>query len=100
MSGYFRGLPAGVNSPQEAAAHIAKLTTRQQRYAYFDSIPIQWQAMVAHEAVLTIAAAIVEIESVEQRRIALARVPRDWLVELKSQVTRLWKLKKRETATA
>lgn len=99
-------LPAEFGTTMQAAAMVTKLTTRAERNHYFDKIPAHFQPMVMTLAVQMIAAHIVSIrgiENLQNRRIALARVPEDWLEDVKAHVVRLWKraeLQARAEATA
>ena len=86
-------LPAEFGTTMQAASTIAKLTTRAERYHYFDQIPAHWQPIVMTLAVQMIAAAIIEMPRLSDRRLALARAPDEWRETLCSHVARLWKLR-------
>ncbi len=91
MTQVFAGLPRDITSPHQAAHRIASLTTREQRQHYIDSLPSQWQRLIMHEAVQLMAAQIVAIGDLETRRVALSRVPEDWLRQVKQYVVMMWK---------
>lgn len=91
MSIEYYGLPFEFESPRHAAQHIAQLSTLAERNAYFDRIPAHFQKMIRHLAMIEIAAGIVAIEDLAQRREALTRVPYEWRDELRSHVLRLWR---------
>lgn len=90
--GIYLGLPAEFRPPQKAAQRLADMTTLAQREAYFARIPAQWQRWIAHQAMIQIAAEIVALPGVAERREALLEAPFAWRDEIRAHVLRMWRM--------
>lgn len=93
-NGLYAGLPAQYPSPSHAAQAIARLDSARDRERAFDAIPQAYQAMVAHFAVLAIAARICDEPSKARRQDMLAATPAGWQHEVRAHVLNAWRARR------
>ena len=88
--GLFIGLPAEFSPPERAAERLAGLATRADREAYWLRIPEPWRYFIGYVAALAIGLDIVELETLDERRQAMAEVPEVLRAEVEWRVRHLW----------
>lgn len=92
-SGLYVGLPGEFASPTEAGARLAAIGNLAERQDFLDQrIPAAWRGWVIDEAAIFLACAMVDGGmTIEERRAAIAEVPRAWRELVEGHVRRLWR---------